>query len=53
MLEAASTGLSRDSKAQIEQIRSVDFKRIASLAGMVPLDLMAHIENAMRLHLDL
>ena len=53
MLEAASTGLSLDSKAQAEQIRSVDVKHIGSLAGMVPFDLMAQIDNAMRLHLGL
>ncbi len=53
MLEAASTGLGLDSKAQAEQIRSVDVKRIGSLTGMVPLDLMAQIDDAMRLHLGL
>ena len=31
MLEAASTGLNLDSKAQAEQIRSVDVRRIGSL----------------------
>ena len=53
MLEAASTGLKSDSKAQAEQIRSVDVKRIGSLTGMVPLDQMAQIDAAMRLHLGL
>ena len=53
MLAAASTGLSLDSKAQAEQIRSVDVNRIGSLVGMVPLDLMAQIDDAMRLHLGL
>ena len=53
MLEAASTGLSLDSKAQAEQIRSVDVRRIGDMIGMVPLDLMAQIDDAMRLHLEL
>ena len=53
MLDAASTGLKLDSKAQIEQIRSVDVRRIGSPVGLVPLDLMAKIEDAMRLHLEL
>ncbi len=53
MLAAASTGLSLDSKAQAEQIRSVDVRRIGSLVGMVPLDLMAQIDDAARLHLQL
>ena len=53
ILEAASTGLSLDSKAQAEQIRSVDVRRIGDMIGMVPLDLMAQIDDAMRLHLEL
>ena len=53
MLEASGTGLSRDSKAQAERVRSVDVRRIGSLVGMVPLDLMAQIDDALRLHLDL
>ena len=53
MLEATSTGLSVDSKAQAEQLRSVDVRRIGSLVGMVPLDLMAQVDDAMRLHLQL
>ena len=53
MLAAAGTGLKLDSKAQIEQIRSVDVKRIGDMVGLVPIDLMARIEDAMRLHLEL
>ena len=53
MLDAASTGLRLDSKAQAEQIRSVDVKRIGSPVGMMPLDLLAQIDDAMRLHLGL
>ena len=53
MLAAAGTGLKLDSKAQIEQIRSVDVKRIGDMVGLVPIDLMAQIEDAMRLHLEL
>ena len=53
MLAASSTGLSFDSKAQVEQIRSVDVKRFRRVIGTVPLDLMAQIEDAMRLHLEL
>ena len=53
ILEAASTGLSIDSKAQAEQIRSVDVRRIGDMIGMAPLDLMAQIDDAMRLHLEL
>ena len=53
MLAASSTGLRLDSKAQVEQIRSVDVQRIGDMVGLVPLDLMAQIEDAMRLHLEL
>ena len=53
MLAASSTGLRLDSKAQVEQIRSVDMKRVGDMVGLVPLDLMAQIEDAMRLHLEL
>ena len=53
MLAAAGTGLRLDSKAQVEQIRSVDVKRVGDMVGLVPLDLMAQIEDAMRLHLEL
>ena len=53
MLDAASTGLRLDSKAQVEQIRSVNVKRMGNLVGMVPFDLMAQIDDAMRLHLEL
>ena len=53
MLDSARTGLSLDSKAQAEQVRSVDVKRIGSLVGMVPLDLVAQVDDALRLHLEL
>ncbi len=53
MLDTASTGLKIDSKAQAEQIRSIDVKRVGDPVGMVPHDLMAQIEEAMRLHLQL
>ena len=53
MLRAERSGLRLDSKAQIEQIRSVDVRRIGNLAGIVPFDLMAQIDDAMRLHLQL
>ncbi len=53
LLAAADTGLRLDSKIQAEQIRSLDFKRIGHQVGMVPFDLMAQIDDAMRLHLDI
>ncbi|HEX5013922.1 MAG TPA: type II toxin-antitoxin system PemK/MazF family toxin [Candidatus Limnocylindrales bacterium] len=53
LLEAAETGLDRDSKAQAEQIRSVAVERIGDLLGVVPADGMNAIDEAIRLHLGL
>ncbi len=53
LLPSAETGLNIDSKAQAEQIRSVAFGRLGAPIGYVPLHLMAQIDDAIRLHLDL
>ena len=53
LLPADLTGLRVDSKAQAEQIRSVSVDRIGSVLGRVPLDLMAELDDALRLHLQL
>jgi len=53
LLEATATGLSVDSKAQAEQVRAVDVRRIGARIGVVPPDLMAGIDDALRLHLAL
>ena len=53
MLTAGDTGLERDSKAQAEQVRSISVERVGRLLGQVPVDLMAHLDNALRLHLAL
>lgn len=52
-LSAANTGLRVDSKAQAEQVRSVDVERVGSVLGRVPPDVMAQLDSALRLHLDL
>lgn len=52
-LPASATGLSADSKAQIEQMRSVDVERLSRPLGRVPPPALAHIDDALRLHLDL
>lgn len=52
LLIAAETGLNRDSKAQAEQVRSVAVERVGNLIGRLPLDLMARLDDALRLHLD-
>jgi len=53
MLPAGRTGLDRDSKAQAEQIRSVSVERVGSRIGLVPYSLLARLDEALRIHLDL
>lgn len=53
MLEAASTGLDRDSKAQAEQVRSVAVERVAERVGVLDADQVAALDEALRLHLAL
>ena len=53
LLPATETGLDRDSKAQPEQVRSVSVERISAKVGTVPPQLMADIDDALRLHLSL
>jgi mRNA interferase MazF len=45
--------LRADSKAQAEQVRSIDAKRIGEQLGKLPDSLMASLDNALRLHLAL
>lgn len=53
LLPASDTGLDRDSKAQAEQVRSIDVTRVRSRIGRVPTTLMHHLDEALRLHLAL
>ena len=53
LLDAASTGLEHDSKAQAEQIRSVAVERIGGRVGAMPAPLLAALDEALRLHLGL
>lgn len=52
-LPSDRTGLQRDSKALAEQVRSIAFERLMTKVATVPSDLMATIDDALRLHLDL
>jgi hypothetical protein len=47
------TGLHRDSKAQAEQVRSVAVERIGRRVGHLPAPLMADLDQALRIHLNL
>jgi mRNA interferase MazF len=46
-------GLVVDSKAQAEQVRSIDVTRIAQQLGTLPPALLRQLDDALRLHLDL
>jgi mRNA interferase MazF len=53
LLDAAVTGLARDSKAQAEQVRSVAVERVGPLVGTLTVELLAALDEALRLHLAL
>jgi mRNA interferase MazF len=53
LLPASETHLAVDSKAQAEQIRSVSVERIGPAVGRVPAHLMARLDEALKLHLEL
>jgi mRNA interferase MazF len=53
LLPAEETGLRMDSKAQAEQVRSVTVERVGPAVGRVPPRLMAAVDEALRLHLQL
>ena len=53
LLPAGATGLSQDSKAQAEQVRSVAVQRLGPRVGRVPPPLLAELDEALRLHLAL
>jgi mRNA interferase MazF len=53
LLPRAATGLSKDSKAQAEQVRRVAVERLLHRVGVVPSSLLSDIDSALRLHLAL
>lgn len=53
LLPAAVVGLRADSKAQAEQIRSIDVRRIGERVGRLTPELLAELDGAIRLHLAL
>ena len=46
-------GLPRDSKAQAEQVRSIDAERVGAMLGRLPIELLTSLDDALRLHLAL
>lgn len=53
LLPAARGPLPRDSKAQAEQIRSLSVERLGRSVGRLPADLLAGVDDAIRLQLSL
>jgi mRNA interferase MazF len=53
LLPAADAGLRADSKAQAEQIRSVDVTRVGDRVGALTPELVAALDEAIRLQLGL
>jgi mRNA interferase MazF len=53
LLPARDTGLSEDSKAQAEQVRSIAVQRVGRRLGVVRGEPMRRIDEALRLHLGL
>jgi mRNA interferase MazF len=53
LLPAGDTGLEHDSKAQAEQIRSVDVVRLGRRVGRLTPELSRALDEAIRLHLAL
>ncbi|MHB2021953.1 MAG: type II toxin-antitoxin system PemK/MazF family toxin [Mycobacteriales bacterium] len=53
LVPADQAGLRVDAKAQAEQVRSVAVERLGPALGWLPAPLMAEIDEALRLHLDL
>jgi mRNA interferase MazF len=53
LITATESGLHRDSKAQAEQVRSVDVTRLAHRVGRLAPAARARLDAALRTHLDL
>jgi mRNA interferase MazF len=47
------SGLNENSKAQVEQIRSISVSRMIRRIGQIPNDLMQDLNDKIRMHLDL
>jgi mRNA interferase MazF len=53
LLPGDACGLERDAKAQAEQVRSIAFERIGRRVGVRSPELVAALDEALRLHLAL
>jgi mRNA interferase MazF len=53
LVRGADVGLPCDSKAQAEQVRSIDQTRLTEFIGTLPAATLAELDDALRLHLAL
>ncbi|MGH7862237.1 MAG: type II toxin-antitoxin system PemK/MazF family toxin [Candidatus Dormibacteraceae bacterium] len=53
LLRVEDSGLGRQSKAQAEQVRSVDVSRVGSRVSQLPAGVMEQVDEALRIHLAL
>ena len=53
LLGESGTGLDVSSKAQAEQVRSVDVSRLTARLGRIPSAALSDLDAALRLHLNL
>ncbi len=53
LLPAQPAGLRVQSKAQAEQVRSVSVERVGPVLGQLTAPVLAAVDDALRLHLDL
>jgi mRNA interferase MazF len=53
LLPAEVSGLRVDSKAQAEQVRAISVERLGPPLGRLPASVMAELDQALRLHLQL
>ena len=51
LLPAEETGLPRDSKAKVNQIRTIDKRRLQKKIGLVPAVRLDEIKQAVKIHL--
>ena len=53
LVPAEGSGLRQDSKAQTEQLRGIDVRRLGSVIGVLPPPLVDQLDDTLRLHLGL
>lgn len=53
LLKSGEGGLAADSKAQAEQVRSVDYARLGRKIGTIPPANLSRLDDALRTHLAL